>query len=110
VVLLSAARALASAPASSTDPLLAAIERSASSRADAGDLKLGEARTLLDAGQVDLALAAIQEAIQLSPRQAEYFVLLERVPLVRGLIPESQLAYGEAARLDPANAEAVSRR
>lgn len=62
------------------------------------------ARTLLDTGQTDAALGAIQQAIHVDPQRAPYFELLGRIHLTRLDYPAAQLAFAEATRLDPANA------
>ena len=69
--------------------------------------KLAEAKQLLDTGRLDEALAATDAAIQADPNNPKCFAMLGRVQLTRGDTARAQLAFSEAARLDPHDMEAA---
>lgn len=95
-------------PAPPEDRLTAAIIRAAEAPITDVERRVREARFLLDTGRLDEALSSANALILASPQNAAAFNILGRVHLVRGSMPEAQLAFAEAARLDPSNTEAAA--
>src|ERR1051325_7441606 len=80
----------------------------ATSRTDLQAAQLGErAAQALQAGQLEQARAAMEQAVTLSPRDAGYRQLLADIYLKSGRFDSPRTTYGDVLELDPANVRAA---